>query len=887
MNKDILCLFYSQFNIEKGGEIIVQYPNDFINNEEFIKISEYIVPKPELCNKNLSLKLGSSYLLGYPINLTSPNYNRAKFQFNFCLIITSKSYNINKEIYEALLYKVAKTFEEQEIFSGNDLLIYNKENIISFTKELYLALVNNISIIKIPILFFLKKHFFNSPREKEPNIKDNNFTESNIYLDTRKKTKDNDETYIFNKNEKKDSSLSPLSNNMVLDAYKTNFNNPSPNIAGKNQMNNTLLKENTNDEIDDSDDRVKEIKYPNSTFIKILEKNKEIEKNFDLIEHRSTTNMDYTDLKNSIQNELNLNRNKSNETYIASKDMNKLSHTSSLVQTQIESKSSNFNKNSSINNDKNNYKSHSSFKYYNKKSMIIKQKSTKVVHSNYNTKILFEEIAKTTSNNRNNTCDDILITKSKIYKTSKQKHRLNKNITDFSKKQYKAFSPKRQFPSNILKLDFTFKMYDLSNTNFEIKDYLVPMYINKISSDDYFYFNHLTRKVLDNIDGIAFIKKIAIKSNVSVIFVRNVIFNLLILKVITLVDIFQYSNTYRHSKYILNFYNNEELLNEFKVFYFLNRKDKDILSILHNSNNYNNQNNLYSDLAYNNNLENSKNKNSINNFNDTKSNRNLKTSFNDASETHTNSNTNNIKINKKHKHNDESDIQFVEYDNLMSSNKEKSLSIKSNNKKSATNDNLLINITNNKKTNYLKENESLNEFNKLSKRSSFVFNKKIKEKKMSNANITSFTNGTNDYSPNNVYSSDNNFDEEIDTANDLEEDNNREDIFDYIDSEVLFSLYSLLGTKENVQEFVETAFFYDFDISVFVAFGVYKKIIERVHVFGIIKYGNPSGTDLFKLLKDLLDGNHCIDEVCVETGKSFKEVITLVRNIQGSHLIYK
>lgn len=37
----------------------------------------------------------------------------------------------------------------------------------------------------------------------------------------------------------------------------------------------------------------------------------------------------------------------------------------------------------------------------------------------------------------------------------------------------------------------------------------------------------------------------------------------------------------------------------------------------------------------------------------------------------------------------------------------------------------------------------------------------------------------------------------------------------------------------------------------------------------------------------MLDGKHCLDEVCCETNKSLKEVLTLISTIKGSIIIYK
>ena len=87
----------------------------FIKHDEFIKISEFVIPRPELCDKLISLKLGNSYLIGYPIHLENTKYDRTKFQFNFSLIITVKEFENNFTNYEILLNKIAKIYECLEV----------------------------------------------------------------------------------------------------------------------------------------------------------------------------------------------------------------------------------------------------------------------------------------------------------------------------------------------------------------------------------------------------------------------------------------------------------------------------------------------------------------------------------------------------------------------------------------------------------------------------------------------------------------------------------------------------------------------------------------------------------------------------------------------------
>jgi hypothetical protein len=80
-----------------------------------MKISEFIIPRTELCHKLVGLKLGNSFMMGYPIYLKHSIYDRAKFQFNFCFLISYEEYEKNFLVYELLLKKIAGTFEALEV----------------------------------------------------------------------------------------------------------------------------------------------------------------------------------------------------------------------------------------------------------------------------------------------------------------------------------------------------------------------------------------------------------------------------------------------------------------------------------------------------------------------------------------------------------------------------------------------------------------------------------------------------------------------------------------------------------------------------------------------------------------------------------------------------
>ena len=108
-SKQGLKLFFSTLTSKLKIKI------SFLQQEDYLKISEFVIPRPELCHKTISLKLGDSHLIGYPVLLEHKNYLRTNFQFNFTIIISSEEFNKNYVIYEMLIRKIGKIFENLEV----------------------------------------------------------------------------------------------------------------------------------------------------------------------------------------------------------------------------------------------------------------------------------------------------------------------------------------------------------------------------------------------------------------------------------------------------------------------------------------------------------------------------------------------------------------------------------------------------------------------------------------------------------------------------------------------------------------------------------------------------------------------------------------------------
>ena len=174
MSFKVLSIIYTEFNLEKGPELVYQIPPNYIKPEEFKRISEFVVPTTQFCNKELSLHLGNAYLLGYPIFLNNQAYERNRFEFNFSLLIDEDEYENNNYLYDCLIKKICTTFENLEIDYDFNFMRKSMNMIQEFMDFLFKHFNSNVSVINI--------HIEEGESENEISVKE----EKNIDEDSKK-----------------------------------------------------------------------------------------------------------------------------------------------------------------------------------------------------------------------------------------------------------------------------------------------------------------------------------------------------------------------------------------------------------------------------------------------------------------------------------------------------------------------------------------------------------------------------------------------------------------------------------------------------------------------------------------------------------------------------
>lgn len=137
----ILAIFYAVFHPTEGTKIIHQVPENSIIQKgsaisdnslfDFDTVKNYIIPKPQLCNRLLSFKIDRHRVIGYPVNIESTDYLRNSFNFNFGFVFP---YDRDTTPYEPAIQRMGKMFrvlEEQSFILSKleaKLLFYPRDD---------------------------------------------------------------------------------------------------------------------------------------------------------------------------------------------------------------------------------------------------------------------------------------------------------------------------------------------------------------------------------------------------------------------------------------------------------------------------------------------------------------------------------------------------------------------------------------------------------------------------------------------------------------------------------------------------------------------------------------------------------------------------------------
>lgn len=113
----IMAVFYAVFHPLEGTKIVHQVPEDSIATGDatglfsFGTVKNYIIPKPQLCDRLVLIKVNGLRIVGYPVNIESSIYSRNSFTFNFGFVF---SYNADTTPYELAIRRMGRMFRALE-----------------------------------------------------------------------------------------------------------------------------------------------------------------------------------------------------------------------------------------------------------------------------------------------------------------------------------------------------------------------------------------------------------------------------------------------------------------------------------------------------------------------------------------------------------------------------------------------------------------------------------------------------------------------------------------------------------------------------------------------------------------------------------------------------
>ncbi|KAJ3192249.1 Nitrogen permease regulator 2 [Irineochytrium annulatum] len=137
------AIFYCEFDPVQGPKVIYEIPEGLIKTTttgtggtgsyqhlaattasssrrdeswiDFDAISEYIIPKPILCNRLVTVCTPRYRVMGYPVSIEDPKYERNAFLFNLCFVFENSSVeHVDLPAYEQVVRKMSRILRSLE-----------------------------------------------------------------------------------------------------------------------------------------------------------------------------------------------------------------------------------------------------------------------------------------------------------------------------------------------------------------------------------------------------------------------------------------------------------------------------------------------------------------------------------------------------------------------------------------------------------------------------------------------------------------------------------------------------------------------------------------------------------------------------------------------------
>ncbi|XP_065909440.1 GATOR1 complex protein NPRL2-like isoform X2 [Dysidea avara] len=115
MSGSIKCLFFSEFHTTAGPKVTYQFPESFPLKEAFDLAHEYIITKPQLYDRLMTVTVMDYVIMGCPRGITDKKYDRNTLIFNFGFVFDKDCDTVP---FESVVRKLGATFRIYELENG-------------------------------------------------------------------------------------------------------------------------------------------------------------------------------------------------------------------------------------------------------------------------------------------------------------------------------------------------------------------------------------------------------------------------------------------------------------------------------------------------------------------------------------------------------------------------------------------------------------------------------------------------------------------------------------------------------------------------------------------------------------------------------------------------
>ncbi|XP_046839800.1 GATOR complex protein NPRL2-like [Xenia sp. Carnegie-2017] len=112
---NIKAIMFCEFHPIAGPKIVYQVPEDFISKESFDCIAVYIITKPELQSKVITVNAFGDKFIGYPVCITNAKYSRNALLFNVCFVLDESA---EVQAFQPVVKKLAAYLTSLELENG-------------------------------------------------------------------------------------------------------------------------------------------------------------------------------------------------------------------------------------------------------------------------------------------------------------------------------------------------------------------------------------------------------------------------------------------------------------------------------------------------------------------------------------------------------------------------------------------------------------------------------------------------------------------------------------------------------------------------------------------------------------------------------------------------